>query len=185
MISFDYMRSARPHWLQRVLELRIPEHLQSAVIAVIASSLMVAGAWGIETYRLSEARSMEREYRQRFEVSRQALQKTKVFYDQVQALVTLDQRVRAIVASGDADARSLAEIANNLPGHAWLTSINNDSIGIALEGRADSLEVVSRVLRGLLRARDLRNPTLTSAQVVPNADNTSIIKYAMHVEAIH
>ncbi len=182
MISFDFVRSAPPDWLRYLLEIRVPQRLHNALIGVLAAILFVSGAWVIEHHRAATARAIEVAYRQRFENSQRALIRTKIFYERVQALIALDRRVRRIVASGDADAYRLAQIANNLPTHAWLTSISRDPSGIALEGRADNLGVLSGVLRGLMRARDLRNPTLTSAQLVWEHNNQSVIKYAVHVE---
>lgn len=182
MTSFDFLRSARPDWLQRVLEIRVPQRLHSALIGLLASLTVIGGAWAIEQHRLAGARAIEAEYRVRFEVSERVLLTTKVFYDQVQALIALDRRVRGIVASGDADARRIAEIANNLPDHAWLTSISRDPSGISLEGRAENLGVLSGVMRGLMRARNLHNPTLTSAQLISDRSSENLIKYAMHIE---
>jgi len=183
MISFDFVRSARPDWLRVLLEIRVPQRQYSALAGVLASLTIVAGAWAIEHHRVAQARSMEAAYQRRFDVSERSLQKTKIFYNQVQALIALDRRVRRIVTSGDADARRLAEIANNLPEHAWLTSISRDQSGVALEGRAQNLGVIGGVLHGLMRAQDFRNPVLTSAQAVSEHSHERIIKYAVHVEA--
>lgn len=182
MISFDFMHSARPDWLRGLIEIRVPHRLYNALSGVAAALAIVAGAWTIEHHRFSDARAMEAAYQRRFDSSERALQKTKIFYDQVQALTALDRHVRRIVASGDADARRLAEIANNLPEHAWLTSISRDQNGVALEGRAQNLGVISGVLHGLMRARTLRNPILTSAQAVAEPTHEGIIKYAVRLE---
>ncbi len=182
MISFNYLRSARPEWLRRSVEIHVPERLHAPLFGVLSAIAVIGGAWGIENYRLSAAQGIELSYRQKFEISDRALRKTKIYYHQVETLVALDLRVRSIVASGDSDARCLAEIANSLPEHTWLTSISRDESGISLEGGARNLRLVGNVLRGLIHAHDLRNPTLMSARVISERPNANIVKYVLHVD---
>jgi len=182
MIAFDYLRSAQPDWMRRMLELRVPERLHAAAFGAAAAVLAVTGAWGIERHRLSDAQRTQTAYRERFEMSERAVKRTRIYYDRVTALVSLDRQLHEIVASGDTDARRLADIANHLPGHAWLTQIARHDAGIEMEGRAQNLAVVSAILEGMLRAREVSNPTLTSAQTVSERPGESVVKYVIHVD---
>jgi Tfp pilus assembly protein PilN len=183
MSSFDYLHSAHPDWLRRLVDIRIPERLYAPLLGLLTACVAIAGAWGIEKQRLLQAQHIEAAYRSRFEISERAVRKTRIYYDRVTALVSLDRQIRTIVDSGNTDARRLAEIANNLPPHAWLTQIVRDERGgVSLEGRAKDLAVVAGVLRSLMRAPELRNPTLSSAQTIRVSAHETVVKYVMHVD---
>jgi hypothetical protein len=180
--SFNYLRSARPDWLRRLTDLRVPERLHAALLGVVVATTFTCGACGIEQHRLSQARQHEVYNRQRFQRSLRALEKSRVYYDRVRALVNLDMRVRAIVASGHSSALLLAELANRLPQHAWLTSISRDESGTILEGQARDLDTIGDMLRSINGAGDLGVPTLMSAQVVPVRAGGALIKYVLHLD---
>ena len=184
MISFDYLHSARPELLRRLLEIRIPVRLHGPLWAICGALVFVLGAWSIEAYRLNASLSIEATYQRKYEISRRDLARTNVYYDHIRNLVRLDKRVRAITASGDDDARRLAEIANSMPQQAWLTAISRDDTGITLDGNAQDLTALSRTVQGLAHARDLRNPTLVSAARASNTTTDETIKYTLHVEGV-
>lgn len=184
MISFDYLRSARPELLRRLLEIRIPVRLHGALWAICGALLFVLGAWSIEACRLKASLGIEATYQREYEISRRDLTKTNVYFDHIRSLVTLDKHVHAITASGDYDARRLAEIANSMPQQAWLTAISRDDTGITLDGNAQDLTAISRTVQGLAHARDLRNPTLVSAARASNTTTDETIKYTLHVEDV-
>jgi Tfp pilus assembly protein PilN len=170
--------------VQRILEVRVPERLHNALVALAGSVAVIAGAWGIDVYRLHEAVKMEAVYQQRYDEADRAVKRTDVYYDRVKALVALDRRVHEIAASGDADARTLAEIANRLPEHAWLTGISHDAGGLALDGRAKDLAVVSGVIHGLMRAKQLHNPMLVSAAADAAYGRDAGMKYEIHIDGV-
>jgi hypothetical protein len=182
MTSFDYLHSTRPAWLRRALEFHIPERMQAAVLAVVCAIGVSSAACAIERVRLSDALRLEGAYRQKFETSQSAMQKTKVHYARVRALVALDREVREIAASGNVDARTLAAIGNALPARAWLVSITHDRDGIMLEGRAPNFGVIAEVLRSLISAHEFLSPMLVSAQAVSETANRNAIKYVIHME---
>jgi Tfp pilus assembly protein PilN len=181
-MRFDYLHSARPLFFQRLLEVRVPGRLQNALLALGGSLAVIAGAWGIEAYRLGQAVRIEAVYQQHFDEADRELKQTNIYYDRVKALVDLDRRVHDIAASGDADARTLAEIANRLPEHAWLTGISHDASGLALNGRAKDLAVVSGVMQGLMRAKNLHSPTLVSATAEKEHGRGDGMKYEIHID---
>ena len=184
LISFDYLHSARPELLHRLLEIRIPVRLQGPLWAICGALVFVLGAWSIEAYRLNASLGIEATYQREYEISRRDLARTNVYYDHIRSLVTLDKRVRAITTSGDDDALRLAEIANSMPQQAWLTAISRDDTGITLDGNAQDLTAISRTVQGLAHARDLRDPTLISAARVSNTTTDETIKYTLHVKGV-
>lgn len=181
-MRFDYLHSPRPLFVRRVLELRVPQRFQAAVLTLAGAIAIIAGAWGIESYRLADALKVESIYQQRYDRAKQRLDRANVYYARVRALLELDRRVRRIAVSGDADARTLAEIANRLPQYAWLTGITHDGNGLALEGRVKDLRVLSDVLHRLMHSARLRNPTLIGA-AADGEGKDHAMKYEIHVDA--
>jgi hypothetical protein len=182
IVRFDYLHSARPMLVTRMFELRVPARLHNAFYAVAGAVIVVAGAWGIEAYRLREALKVQTVYQQRSDEIREQLRATNLYYDRVRAVASLDRRVRRIAASGDEDARTLAEIANRLPAHAWLTSISRDESGLSLQGHAKNLEILGNVIRGLMQAQRLRHPRLMNALADKEQGREVGIKYEIHVD---
>lgn len=183
-MRFDYLHSARPLFLQRILELRIPERFHTPLFALLGSVVIVAGAWGIESVRLREALKVQSVYELQYDGAQRRLKDSNLYYERVEKLVDLDRHVRRIAISGDTDARVLAEIANQLPQHAWLTGISHDTTGLALAGRAKDLQVLSAVMRGLMHAKDLRSPMLESAQFDKEPGSDGAMKYSIHVDGV-
>jgi Tfp pilus assembly protein PilN len=181
MISFDYLHAPRPDWVSRVLHVRIPPRLQGALIALMTASITVGGAWSIEHYRLLDARRAESGYRDSFLRSEHAVQQTKLLYSRVRTLINIDEQVRQIVASGNRSARTLADVANILPRHTWLTSIVPDDNGMVLEGRAQNLARVSVLLGRLAKAGKNADPVLLNAELVPDPLGHSKIKYVIRL----
>ncbi len=181
-MRFDYLRSARPALVQGLLDIRIPERYQSVLLALAGAVIVIAGACAIEAYRLREALRIQAVYQQRYDATQSELERLNVYYDRVRSAVELDKRVRRIAESGDNDARTLAEIANRLPRHAWLMGISHDASGLNLQGHAENLSVLSAVMRGLLQARRLHRPTLISAQSDEVRGRNAGMNYEIHVD---
>lgn len=181
-MRFDYLRSERSTFFRRVCAFRLPPRLHNAVAGFAGVACLICGAGSIEAYRLRQAHSVEHLYAARYARSQAAVQQANVYYARVRALARLDARVRQIAASGTANARTLAEVANVLPPHAWLTGISHDANGFTLEGRARSLSVLSAVIRRLSNARRLRNPALMSAGLENDRDRGALMKYSLHVD---
>lgn len=181
-MRFDYLHSQRSLYVARILEFRIPDRLLGGFFALVAAVAVVGGSWGIQAYRLREALQLENVYNARHMQAARELQRMNVYYDRVRALAELDGAIRRIAASGDADARTLAQVANHMPRHAWLTGISHDGTGLALEGHAKDLEVLSSVLQGLMHVRDLNEPTLVTAAAEREEDRAAGVKYRIHVD---
>lgn len=181
-MRFDYLHPARPPTLTRVLDMRVPQRFHVALVAAGAAAAIVAGACSIEAYRLREAREMQAAYQQRYDAVNAQLRRSKLYGDRVRAIAALDRRVRRISASGYADARMLAEIANRLPQHAWLTAIAHDASGLALQGQAKDLAVLSGVMRGLMAVNDVRTPSLLRASEEQLGNRADGLTYEIHVD---
>jgi Tfp pilus assembly protein PilN len=183
MNSFDYLRSARPLWLQRLVALHLAREVRMPCFALACALLTLCAAWGIERARLRDAQRTEMLYRERLESSERRAKATHLYYDRVAKLVSLDRLVRAIVASGDTEARRLAEIANALPARLSLTSIARAGSAIDLEGEAQDLRAVGAAVRALEHARTVRHPALTAVTAVSEKMRDKRVKYAIRAEA--
>ena len=181
-MRFDYLHARRMPLWQGV---RVPERLHAGLCALAGAAALVTGAWSIETVRLQDALAVQETYQARYDRAQQELERADVLYDRARTLVALDRQVRAIAASGDADARELAEIANRLPRTAWLTGISHDATGLVLQGRAADLSAVGEVVRGFLNARYLRSPQLVNAVLDRETDRTDPVAYEIHLEGAH
>ncbi|HEV3153402.1 MAG TPA: PilN domain-containing protein [Candidatus Baltobacteraceae bacterium] len=174
-MTFDYMHSARPRFVTRLIEWRIPSRLQAPALALLCAVICVAGAWTIEHRRFAGALSMESEYQRRYDRIHVQVVRADLYYQRICELVALDRQVRGIVASGDADARRLTEIANAIPPHVWLTGIAWDGSDVVLEGGAKTLSALSGVFHTLARGITVTSPTLVRAQrdARPGADTST------------
>ncbi|MDQ2871526.1 MAG: PilN domain-containing protein [Candidatus Eremiobacteraeota bacterium] len=182
LTGFDYLHDARPVWLMRLYAMRVPAYLHNAASALFCAIVIVLGAWGIEVNRLHVALTTQQLFEVRFEASRTEMERTNVLYDRLKRLAGVDRQVHDIERSGDLDARRLAEIADRLPTHAWLTSIARDDSGLTLEGRARDLAVIGRTVRALATGRFIGNPVLLSATADSDAGGHPLMRYQLHVD---
>lgn len=180
-MQFDYLHAARAGWILALQRFAIPAHLLAASYALAASAAVVCGAAAIERSRCHEAQRIEMAYRLRYERSARAVQAAHIYSKRVASLLAFDDEVRGIVASGDINAERLADLADHLPRHAWLTSLSLDSEGMVLEGRASDFETLGRVVDALMHARRARNPVLTGAKIVSTSRQTAI-DYGIRLE---
>lgn len=182
LTAFNYLRPSRPLLLARVAALRIPVQLHAASFALGAALLTVWIAGEIERFRLVQAQRIEAVYRRHLEIADGAVKRTHIYAERVAALVALDEHVHIIQASGEATARRLADIANQLPAHAWLTSMSQDGTAIDLEGVAQSMRVVGSVMSALAHTGSVRDPLLTSASAAAETPGGRRMKYALTAE---
>ncbi len=182
MTAFDYLHAPQPAWVSRVGAIRVPSYLHSALAALFFAVFIVTATWAIESHRLHAALTVQQIYEVRLERSRTDMERTKVLYGRLERLAAIDRQVHEIERSGDLDAKRLAEIADRLPPHAWLTSIARDSDGIALEGRARDLAAVSRTVRALATARLVANPVLVNLTSESDFGGQSRIRYQLHLD---
>lgn len=178
MISFDYLRSARPALARRFLDVRLPYEFKGPLFAIAFATAIVALAWGIESYRLSQTLAVEGLYEAKYSESRLQLAHTKVLFSDLTRIAGLAREVHAIQASGAEEARQLAEIGNRLPAHVWLTSIAKDGTGVSLSGGAANLSALSRTLAQFSPRIDDYSAVLINA----NGDDRGATVGALHYE---
>ncbi|MDP9017366.1 MAG: PilN domain-containing protein [Candidatus Eremiobacteraeota bacterium] len=183
MIQFDYIRTAKPAFLRRLFEVRVPVQLQAPLFALCAVLCIVSAAWMIEAGRLRAAAAVENAYRKQYDQSRFALSRTRVLYTRLEHLVSLANEVRSFQRSGDAEAARFANIGNRLPPHVWLTSIGNDGTGVAMTGKAGDLSALGATMLGLANATPRYLPVLISAAGDDRASRASIIHYELHLDS--
>ena len=183
--SFDFLHGDRTTALRRLRDFRLPPRLHSSVIALIVACLTALGAWGIESYRLRAALQLQSLYEMRFHESEQAVAQSRIRYQRLAQRAALDQRIRDVRGSGHLDAQRVAEIANRLPPHMWLTSITHDATGISLEGRVQNLVSLGTAIDSLSRSGRLRNAVLISANAEEEAGSTHrVLRYQLHVDGV-
>lgn len=181
MNSFDYLHDERDGLLARILDFRVPERMRGACTAVASVTFFVLSAWMLEAYRLHDALTSQAALQARLDATTAAVARTKVYYDRVVRIVAIDRQVREIVQSGDDRARQLAEIANAIPDHAWLTSIAADGSDIELDGSARDLTTLGLAFRSFARARSLGPPMLVRTESQSPRGRAPLVKYAMRL----
>lgn len=144
MIRFNFLESERPVFLRRMCEFTIPRRLRAGTFAVCAATGIATAAWAIESYRLADAELVSSRYHSRYEQSALALAQAKLVFTNVAQLEQLANRLRQIQLSGGRTARTVAQIGNHIPPHAWVTSESVDERGIVLSGKASDFVTLSR-----------------------------------------
>lgn len=138
------MESERPVFLRRMREFTIPPRLRAGAFAVGAATGIAAAAWAIESYRLADAELVASRYHAQYEQSALAVAQAKLVFTNVAQLEQSADRVRRIQISGARTAKTVAQIGNNIPARAWVTSESVDERGIILSGKASDFHTLSR-----------------------------------------
>lgn len=154
MISFDYLRGDRHHRLRSLLGAAVSRRLRAPAAAVCVSAILVITASIIEAARLKDAYHTLDLDKSQCAQSALRLSSAHIYSRRVAALVRLEDRIRMLRASGDAEATRLAEIANRLPQHAWLISATHDAESLVLDGRASNLSVLAATIEALSTQRE-------------------------------
>ncbi|MGA8533598.1 MAG: hypothetical protein WB615_05775 [Candidatus Tumulicola sp.] len=158
MTRFDFLHDARPHAVERLLSLRLPRQLY-AVTAVSAAIFVAFALTGtIESLRIRSAAIVERRAEQRFEASRDALADERLAWQQLDALIVRDRRLRDIRLSGTKIAARIAHVGNAFPQRAWVKSLTAGQRDYGLKGLALDLAAVERTLANLVTDRALTQP---------------------------
>lgn len=183
MIQFNFLRSARPLFVRRVLEVRLPPEFAAPLFAIAAAALIISGAFAIEYGRLARATAAESAFQLAYMESQQQISRTRVLYAGLERTVALAKEVRAIQASGAAQEVRFAEIGNRLPPHIWLTAIADDDSGMLLSGKATNLTAISHAMSNLARSRHRYAATLVSAGGDDRSLKSSVVQYQLHLQA--
>jgi hypothetical protein len=149
VISFDYLRDARPEWIERLRSARLPRQLHASARALLAVAVVIVTTFGIDTWRLHLALSMERAAEARFDRTKAALAARQLAWQQLDALIAQDRRLGEIRRSGSVMAARLARTGNLLPTGTWLASMSATA-GVSLEGSATNLAAVGSALERMI-----------------------------------
>ncbi len=162
-MRFNYLRDAPPELIEQLRALRISPELRSPLSAVATAIVVVFAWWSLERHWMSEAMREEARAAIRLQQSRAAFAATKLVRADVDRLLSLDARLRAIRLSGSVLSHRLADVGNHVPTQAWLTSIVRTNDGLELHGRAEGLNVLSKTVAGLMSSKAAASPTLVRA----------------------
>lgn len=163
MTRFDYLRDAPPESIERVRAIRISASLRWPLAVLTAVVVTHACASGIFTLALSEARSTERAAAVRLEASTVALARVRLTKVRVDDLIALDRRLREIRSSGSRVSARLADIANHVPAHAWLTTLARTPNGFEMVGKSSGLPALGATMSSLMTSSAIVSPTLIRA----------------------
>lgn len=182
MTSFDYLHAKRPQSLWQMLERLIPQECIAPWFGVTAALVVVACAWAIQAHRLDRALRAEAAYETRYESAERQVRIANRAAARRIAIDRMGLRLQAIAGSGYGEARRLAEIANNIPQHAWITTIARRRSGYYVEGGADNLSRVGALLAALMHARYVREPMLVSVTSAGSGSGDFRVKYGLRLE---
>jgi hypothetical protein len=183
MTSFDYLHARRRQSFRQTIERIVPPGLLLPCLGTIAAFSVVVCAWAVQAHRLHRALRAEAAYEMRYEQTDRQVRAASRAVAKERSMERLDKRLQLITGSGYAEARRLAEIANDVPRHAWITTIARRQDGYDVEGGTKSLTSVGALIAALLRARYLRNPLLVNVTRAGMAAGGSSIKYDLRLEA--
>ena len=158
MIRFDFLHDSRPELVDAVRSARLPRRLHNVAVAIGAIVLSIATAAAIERVRCADAHNSEERAQARFEASRAELNKMQLQWQQLDALIAQDRKLRAIRLSGPAAAARIAILGNVMVDGAWLTSLTADRERYDLKGRAVNVAVFGNVLARVVTGGGVEHP---------------------------
>ena len=180
-MRFDYLNDSVPESLGRIRSLKAQKETHAPLTAIVTAILAIFAAWGIENYRLADARAAVASAEVRARDSRQELAKTKLVRVEVDRMLTLDRRLREVRSSGVTWSQRLTDIANHVPREAWFTSFTSEQGKIDINGHAHGLVVLSDTIAGLMSSKTLRSASLVRAGK-DDGTNGTILSFEMRAQ---
>ncbi|HVA34431.1 MAG TPA: hypothetical protein VNG31_09800, partial [Candidatus Baltobacteraceae bacterium] len=160
MNRFDYLHDALPEVVEAVRSMRLPRRYYGVVTALMALCTILVGGTAIERVQVDAALAEQHRAQIEFDRSRSVLQSMQLHWNELDALIARDRRLRDIRLSGPRIASRLARMGNALPERAWLTSMTTLADSYALQGRATDLHVFGSLVGDLLRDPAILRPHL-------------------------
>jgi hypothetical protein len=163
MTRFDFLRDARPPFVERLAPRRLPPRVRTALCALLTSVVIVSLWWGFE---ISHVRAAQRDVaveRMRAAQSRADVARVRIRRAEVVRMLALDARMRAIRRSGAVFSAHLASIGNGVPDSAWLTAASLSPASADVSGATVGLDGLANTLRSLIATRELHALTLVNA----------------------
>jgi Tfp pilus assembly protein PilN len=176
---FNYLHDAPPRFVEQLRPSRIPEQLRTPLAALGTTVIVIFLWWVIESMQIAQAQTELATEKARAIASRADLAQARVRRTHVQELVALDRRIRSIRRSGAVESSRLADIANHVPDHAWLTAITRADPGFEIDGDALGLDGLSRTLASLMSSSSVSTPTLVRAARDERGADRNVITFQM------
>lgn len=177
-MRFDFLHDGPPLAIERLRAFAIPVHVRVPLGALFTAMLVVAAWHGLEGGWIARARHEDLIARERLEDMRSAFAATNLKRRDVEQLLVLDRRLRAIRLSGTRVSTRFAALANALPSKAWLTSISPDGNGVLVEGRSEGLRVLATTIEALAPL----SPALVRA-VRDGRDGGKLVSFSVRLSA--
>jgi Tfp pilus assembly protein PilN len=183
-MRFDYLRDARPEFIERLQASGIPKHLQVPLMSLTTAVLVVTMWWIVETLHVGAAEAECAKERTLAIGSREQVIAARAQISQAQALISIDQRVRSIRISGARVASRLADVANHVPDKSWLTAMSRSGGEVDLNGYTVGLEGLGETLLALTSSEATREPILVRASRNPGAgaEGSRVINFQMQAK---
>lgn len=181
MMRFDYAHDMAPEFVDRVRALHVRGEARGPLMALATVIFVGLCAFGIESWRVGDARTQERVQQVRFDESRARLEQMKIASREVSDLLLLDRRLRDVRLSGTALSVRLADIANHVPERAWLTSLGRTPSGVAINGRAETLDSLSATVASLMMSKTVASPNLIKAETERHTGGPPLVKFEISV----
>ena len=183
MTRFNYLGQSLPGVVDRVRGTVIPEHLRTPLCALVTSILAV-GVWcAIEGTLQRHADVEVRVAQQRLTTTRETLAKLRIEKKNVDTVLALDRQLRDIRLSGSILSSQLVDIANRMPAHAWLVSLDRGPKSLDIAGIAPDLQTLSGTVSGLNGSRAFPNPTLVRATKDERGNAPAFISFEVRAGA--
>ncbi|MBV8153036.1 MAG: PilN domain-containing protein [Candidatus Eremiobacteraeota bacterium] len=139
MMRFDFLHDAPPGAIDAVRSMRLPRRFHDVAAALVAMVVLCVVAAGIERTRIAGAQGALSAAHDRFERSREALQRLQVQSRDLETLLAEDRALRDVRLSGPKTAERLAEIGNLFPADVTLDAMEANANDYDLKGSAQTL----------------------------------------------
>lgn len=184
MTGFNYLHDAQPEVLDHIQRFRLPKYLTTPVYVAATAACVIVAVTALLHLRCAAAQSDVESAQARFDTSKAALSQAKLARTDVEALLKLDGRLREIRSSGTALAVRLANIANHVPKHAWLSSIANAPNGYEVDGEAEGLAGLGDTIDGFIASRAVTHPRLVHAAIEDRSHGVGILAFEVQLDSV-
>jgi len=163
MIRFNYLRDSR-NPLERIRRIEVTPRVRVALGALAFAVLAVAFGCVYAHVRLAQEIAASRDAADRAARDAVAVRGLRRSIATVADLDALAGEIRTIRRSGPTHGTRVVEIADLLPAHVWLTTLDDTQTTQAIGGETHDYTLLAETLRRLARARSVGNPLLTSSR---------------------
>jgi Tfp pilus assembly protein PilN len=159
----------------------VDERLRPPLVCLAGTIVLIAGIYGVQSFRLGDAASRYEAFVQKQSVSDVAVHDVKILDAHVRDMQRVVTQVDAIQRSGVVHANELAWIGNHLPNDTWLAALHHDGMSYSLEGGTDRVAAVGSAMTALRDNPDLGTPRLIAVSEDPSK-KSGLIRYTLRLE---